>query len=707
MQLNYETIALALDVKVEQVAATAALIADGATIPFIARYRKEATGLLDEIQITSIRDQLVRLADLDKRRETIVASLADRDLLTQELTRELQAATNLAELEDIYLPFRPKRRTRSMIARGKGLEPLARAIMTQDGTPIEPERFIDPAKEVLTGEDALAGARDIMAEWVSEDSNTRSRLRQLFADRAVIASSVIKKNQEAGTKFRDYFGWRESAAKAPGHRILAMLRGENDKVLTVSVRPPEEEALALLHRNFVKKKDFAGRQVRLAVTDSYKRLLAPSLETELRNALKERADHEAIRVFADNLRELLLAPPVGQKRVMALDPGFRTGAKLVCLDGQGRLLHFTTVYPTHGGKMSREAAQSIIQLCAEYEVEAIAIGNGTAGRETEEFVRGLNLPTNVIITMVDESGASVYSASEIARAEFPDQDVTVRGSVSIGRRLQDPLAELVKIDPKAIGVGQYQHDVDQAELKKSLDDVVMSCVNRVGVELNTASMELLTRVSGLGPALAGNIVRYRNEHGPFAARHELLKVPRLGTKAYEQCAGFLRIHGAQNPLDASGVHPESYPTVERMAEDAGCTLRELMTQETARQRIDLDRYVNQSIGLPTLRDIMGELAKPGRDPRATFTAFAFAAGITSIDDLTPGMQLPGVVTNVTKFGAFVDIGVHQDGLVHISQLADRFVKDPAEVVKVRQRVLVRVLEVDRARKRIGLSLRKG
>jgi len=705
MNQHLKTIAQELDIQVAQAAATAALLGDGATVPFISRYRKEATGLLDETQVTTIRDRLGQLAELDKRRAAIITSLTERDLLSAELTAALQTASSMTVLEDIYLPYRPKRRTRSLIAREKGLEPLAHALFSQGNRVVQVESFINPKKEVLTRDDALAGARDIIAEWISEETATRAELRSLFAKKAVITSSVVKKNAEAGVKFRDYFNWQEEAAKAPSHRLLAMFRGENEKVLTLSLRPPEEIPLAILQRFYVKAKNESGRQVGLAVEDSYKRLLGPSLENELRNALKERADQEAIRVFADNLRELLLAPPMGQKRVMALDPGFRTGAKLVCLDRQGKLLHFTTIYPTLSEHKSREAGKTVAELCEKHKIEAIAIGNGTAGRETEAFIRALQLPHDVLITMVDESGASIYSASETARAEFPNHDLTVRGAISIGRRLQDPLAELVKLDPKAIGVGQYQHDVNQAALKKSLEDVVESCVNSVGVEVNTASMELLTHVSGLGPALAKNIIAHRNEHGPFAGRRELLKVSRLGAKAFEQCAGFLRIQGAKNPLDYSGVHPEQYAIVKQMAKDSGCTVVDLMQQERVRKQIDARRYVSESVGLPTLTDIMAELAKPGRDPRAVFAVFAFAAGVNSIEDLQPGMKLPGIVTNVTKFGAFVDIGVHQDGLVHISQLADRFVKDPADIVKVRQQVMVRVLEIDLQRRRIALSLR--
>lgn len=707
MKQYQETIARELQLKSDQVAAVATLLDDGATVPFIARYRKEVTGLLDEIQITTIRDSLTQLAELDKRREAIVTSLNERGLLDKKLHEAIKSAPNLTILEDIYLPHRPKRRTRSTIAREKGLESLARPIFRQDRTPVQPEKFIHPEKGVHNTDEALAGARDIIAEWISEDPAVRALLRRIFLQKAQITSKVVKKNQESGTKFRDYFDWQEPVAKVPGHRLLAMLRGENEKVLTLSLRPPEDDALTLLRKRFVRDSDVAGQQVTLAVEDGYKRLLAPSLENELRARLKEEADREAIKVFAENLRELLLASPLGRKRVLALDPGFRTGAKLVCLDEQGKLLHFTTIYPTQSAHKSQDAAQTVRELCKKFQIEAIGIGNGTAGRETETFIRSLKFPPEMIITMVDESGASIYSASETARAEFPNHDLTVRGAVSIGRRLQDPLAELVKLDPKAIGVGQYQHDVNQAALKKSLEDTVISCVNSVGVELNTASMELLTHVSGLGPVLAKNIVAYRDEHGPFTSRKILLKVPRLGKKAFEQCAGFLRIHGAKNPLDASAVHPERYRIVEQMAHDCGCRVTDLIEQPQIRKKIELYRYVSEAVGLPTLNDIMTELAKPGRDPRATFNVFSFAEGISSIDDLQPGMMLPGIVTNVTKFGAFVDIGVHQDGLVHISQLADRFVKDPAEVVKVRQQVLVRLLDVDPQRKRISLSLRSG
>ncbi|NOQ46045.1 MAG: S1 RNA-binding domain-containing protein [Desulfobulbaceae bacterium] len=703
-QQHYNRISGALQVSVKQVAATACLLAEGATVPFISRYRKEVTGSLDEIQVAAVRDQLAGLAELDKRRQTIMDSLSTRDLLTDELKAGLHNAEDLATLEDIYHPHRQKRKTRAMMAREKGLEPLARLIF--DGREnVEVPAFINPEKGVVSADEALAGARDMMAEWISEEPVMRARLRRIFVDKAIIRSAVVKKNQETGAKFRDYFNWQEEARKAPGHRLLAMFRGEAEKVLRLSVRPEDDLPLAILNNHYLPRGKFR-EQVAMAVADSYKRLLGPSLEKELRTSLKERADREAIQVFGDNLRELLLAPALGQKRVMALDPGFRTGAKLVCLDGQGKLLDFTTIYPTHGGGRQHEAAKKVKELCRLHHIQAIAIGNGTASRETEEFVRSLDLESNILVTLVNESGASIYSASEVARREFPDHDITVRGAVSIGRRLQDPLAELVKLDPKSIGVGQYQHDVNQTELKKGLEDVVVSCVNSIGVEVNSASRELLTYVSGLGPVLGANIIAWRDEHGAFAGRKELMKVPRLGAKAFEQCAGFLRIHGAENPLDDSAVHPERYETVVKMVADLSCTVRDLITKQELREKINLKKYVSETLGLPTLRDILGELAKPGRDPRREFITFAFDGDVNTLDDLIFEMRLPGIVTNVTRFGAFIDIGVHQDGLVHISQLADRFVKDPAEVVKVGQQVMVRVLEVDRQRKRISLSLRE-
>lgn len=706
MNHHYKIIAQELHLRDQQVSAVAALLAEGATVPFIARYRKEATGTLEDTIITAVRDRIEKLAELDKRRQAILVSLTERELLTEILNKKIGMAQDLTTLEDIYLPYRQKRRTRAAIAREKGLEPLAREIFAQDGRNIKAAAFIDPRKGCESEEDALAGSRDIIAEWVNENTEVRTALRHIFTSESTIQSKLIKKNEEIGANFKDYFDWQEPTAKVPSHRLLAMLRGEREKILSLAMRPPEEKGIVFLLKKFIKQNDFAGKQVTLAVEDSYKRLLVPSLENELRNTLKSQADAEAITVFSENLRELLLASPLGQKRLMALDPGFRTGAKLVCLDGQGKLLHNATIYPTHGGEKLRQAGDTLRQLCEKYTLEAIAIGNGTAGRETETFVRGLNLPKDIIITMVNESGASIYSASDAAREEFPDQDITVRGAISIGRRLQDPLAELVKIDPKSIGVGQYQHDVDQSELKKSLEDVVVSCVNSIGVEVNTASVQLLTFVSGLGPTLAKNIVQYRQENGPFTQRQQLKKVPRLGPKAYEQCAGFLRVRGSKNPLDSSGVHPERYDLVEQMARDLDCSVSELIGNETARAEINLKSYLSDSVGLPTLNDIMAELAKPGRDPREAFTVFQFAEGVNTVEDLYPEMQIPGIVTNVTRFGAFVDIGVHQDGLIHISQLADRFVKDPAQIVKVGQQLMVRVLEIDIPRKRIALSLKK-
>ena len=705
MHQHHKIIAQEMHLRDQQVAAVAALLEEGATVPFIARYRKEATGSLEDTAIAAVRDRIEKLAELDKRRQAIVASLAERALLTEILSSKINLAQDLTTLEDIYLPYRQKRRTRATIAREKGLEPLAGLIFAQDGKKIDAAAFVDPGKGCENEEDALAGSRDIIAEWISEDAEVRTALRRFFVQESTIQAKVVKKHEDSGVKFKDYFDWQETAAKAPSHRLLAMLRGEAEKILTLAIRPPEEKGVQYLLKKFVKLPGFAGKQVALAAEDSYKRLLVPSLENELRSSLKDRADAEAIAVFSENLRELLLAPPLGEKRLMALDPGFRTGAKLVCLDGQGKFLHSATIYPTHGGEKLRQAADTVRRLCETYRVEAIAIGSGTAGRETEAFVRGLGLSPDIIITMVNESGASIYSASDAAREEFPELDVTVRGAISIGRRLQDPLAELVKIDPKSIGVGQYQHDVDQSALKKSLEDVVVSCVNSVGVEVNTASVQLLTFVSGLGPTLAKNIVQYRQENGPFAERKQLRKVPRLGPKAYEQCAGFLRVRGAKNPLDASGVHPERYDLVEQMAGDLGCSVAELIAHATVREKVNLQQYISAAVGLPTLHDIMAELAKPGRDPRRAFTLFQFAAGVNAIEDLAPEMRLPGIVTNVTRFGAFVDIGVHQDGLIHISQLADRFVKDPAEVVKIGQQLLVRVLEIDVPRKRITLSLK--
>ncbi len=703
---HYSIISGELTIRDRQVQAVAVLLEEGATVPFIARYRKEATGSLNEVAITAIRDRLDQLSELDKRRDAILKSLDERGLLTGELKDKALAAETMAILEDVYLPYRPKRRTKGIIAREKGLEPLAQLIFDQGD--IEPfscaAKFVDAEKGVASPDEALAGARDIIAEWINENDIARAKMRALFITKGVFRSKVISGKEGEGAKYRDYFDWEEPAAKAPSHRVLAMRRGENEGFLALRLAPPEEDAISLLETLLVKGSGLATDQVRIAVRDCYKRLLSLSMETEMRLVTKKRAEEEAIRVFAENLRQLLLAPPLGQKSVLAIDPGFRTGCKVVCLDRQGKLLHNDTIFILSEGGTAK-ASEKITDLCARFDIEAIAIGNGTAGRETEAFIKKLNLPHSIIVVMVNESGASVYSASETAREEFPDQDVTIRGAVSIGRRLIDPLAELVKIDAKSIGVGQYQHDVDQSILRRSLDDVVMSCVNAVGVEVNTASKQLLMYVSGLGPQLAGNIVRHRNENGPFRSRANLRKVPKLGPKAFEQSAGFLRIGDSENPLDASSVHPESYHIVDTMAKDLNYSISDLMLKDELRSLIDLSKYVTDSVGLPTLNDILKELAKPGRDPRERFETFSFTDGVEKMEDLQTGMKLPGIVTNITAFGAFVDIGVHQDGLVHISQLANRYVKNPNEVVKVHQKIIVTVLEVDMKRKRIALSLK--
>ncbi len=703
------TIAGELGVAETQVKAVEALLAEGATVPFIARYRKEMTGSLDEVAITTVRDRLAQMAELDKRREAILKSLEERGLLTDELKGAVAGAQTMSTLEDVYLPFRPKRRTRATVAREKGLEPLAKTVLAQDATvdPLkEAEAFVNEELAVPSVEEALAGARDIIAEWVNEDAETRRTMRDLFAHQGAFRCKVAKDKEKEGAKYRDYFDWQEPVTKAAGHRILAMLRGEAEGFLKLTIRPEDEKALSILDPRFVKGTSPSSQQVSEAVRDSYSRLLAPSIETDIRQEAKERADDEAIRVFARNLRECLMASPLGQKAVLAMDPGYRTGCKVVCLDRQGKLVHHTTVFLAQSEKQAAEGGKTLQELVQRFSIEAIAIGNGTASRETEAAVRSLDLPKSIPVVLVNESGASIYSASEVAREEFPDQDVTVRGSVSIGRRLMDPLAELVKIDPKSIGVGQYQHDVEQGKLKGSLDDVVMSCVNGVGVEVNTASKELLTYVSGLGPALARNIIVYRDQNGPFKSRQELRNVPRLGPKAFEQSAGFLRIRDAENPLDRSAVHPESYAIVDSMVADLHCSVADLIGSRELRGKIDLGKYVSDKVGLPTLTDILDELAKPGRDPRVQFEAFAFAEGVNKIEDLQPGMKLPGIITNVTNFGAFVDIGVHQDGLVHVSQLSNSFVKTPTDVVKVQQRVTVTVLEVDKERNRISLSMRQ-
>jgi len=707
-QNHVTQIASELSLRPQQVLAATELLEGGATVPFIARYRKEATGSLDEVAITAIRTRLSQLAELDARREAILNSLQERGLLTDELKDRILQAPTLTILEDIYLPFRPKRRTRATIAREKGLEPLATLILAQEPSTdpaAEAGAFMDAEKGVESVEDALPGAKDIIAEWVNEDQTARARIRELFQKEGSFRTKVISGKETEGCKFEDYFAWEEPVAKAPSHRILAMRRGAREGFLRLQISVPEEQATRVLETLFVKGQSPCSILVQEAAVDGYKRLLSPSMETEILMETKQRADQEAIRVFAENLRELLLAPPLGRKAVLAIDPGFRTGCKVVCLDRQGQLKHSDVVYLHNAQKPTSTDGSRIAALCEKFEIEAIAIGNGTASRETEAFIRSIKLPGTIPVVVVNESGASVYSASEVAREEFPDKDVTVRGAVSIGRRLTDPLAELVKIDPKSIGVGQYQHDVDQSHLKQSLDDVVISCVNNVGVEVNTASKQLLQYVSGLGPQLARNIISYRNENGPFRSRRDLKKVQRLGAKAFEQAAGFLRIQDAENPLDASAVHPESYHVVDAMAADSGCSIANLMKDESLRRKIRLQDYVTGTIGLPTLNDIIQELAKPGRDPRRQFEVFQFAEGVNQMEDLQVGMRLPGIVTNVTAFGAFVDIGVHQDGLVHISQLANRFVKDPAEIVKVHQKVMVTVLAVDLVKKRIGLSMK--
>jgi len=705
---HYFKIAEEIGVLLKQVDSTVALLDEGATVPFISRYRKEVTGSLDEVQVATIRDRIQQLRDLDKRKEAVIKSIKEQGKLTPELEEKIAAAETMAILEDIYLPYKPKRRTKGTIAREKGLEPLATQLFEQVGG-VDPEilaaDFVDAEKEVATIEEALQGARDIMAEWINENAETRKKVRELFIEQGKFTCKVIPGKEEEAAKYRDYFDWSEPIKTAPSHRVLAMRRGEKELFLMLDTCPEELDAIAVIEKQVITGYGATAEQVKLAIKDSYKRLLKPSMETEVRLYSKKKADEEAIRVFADNLRQLLLAAPLGEKAVIAIDPGFRTGCKMVCLGPQGQFLEYETIYPNEPQRKVALSAATILQWVKKYEVKAIAIGNGTAGRETETFVKAIGLPSEVIVVMVNESGASIYSASDVAREEFPDFDLTVRGAVSIGRRLMDPLAELVKIDAKSIGVGQYQHDVDQPALKNSLDDTVMSCVNGVGVEVNTASKQLLTYVSGLGPALAQNIVQYRNENGPFKSREEIRKVPRLGDKAYEQAAGFLRIRNGANPLDSSAVHPERYGLVAKMAKDLGCQVDELLREKSLAEKIPLKNYVSEEVGLPTLKDILEELSKPGRDPRETFEVFSFEEGINSMKDLKVGMKLPGLVTNITKFGAFVDIGVHQDGLVHLSHLADRFIKEPSEAVTVNQKVEVTVMEVDIARKRIGLSMK--
>ena len=700
-------IAEELQLPLRSVENTLSLLDEGCTIPFIARYRKERTGTLDEVQIAAISDLNEKLTELEKRKETIIKTISEQGKLTPELEKRIAECEDTETLEDIYLPYKPKRRTKAQVAREQGLEPLATIIML--GRETDPDgvakRFVKG--DVKTVADALKGAQNIIAEIVSEDEKARQTVRRSFEREATITSKVIKdkKDTEEAAKYSDYFDWSEPLKRCPSHRMLAMRRGEAEGILRISISTDDGDCLFRLRRIRVRGNGRCAKLIEEAVDDSYKRLLQPSIENEFAARSKEKAEEEAIRVFAENLRQLLMSAPLGQKRVMGVDPGFRTGCKIVCLDAQGNLLHFEAIYPHPPIAKREQAAATIERLVELYGIEAMAIGNGTASRETAAFMKSLHFKHSVKQFVVSEDGASVYSASKTAREEFPDKDVTVRGAVSIGRRLMDPLAELVKIDPKSIGVGQYQHDVDQGKLKKSLDLTVESCVNSVGVNLNTASQHLLTYVSGLGPTLAKNIVDYRREHGAFTSRAQLKKVPRLGPVAYEQCAGFLRIPESDNPLDNSAVHPESYKIVEQMARDNGFTVRQLMTDASLREKIELRKYVSDTVGMPTLTDIMSELEKPGRDPRSQIEEFEFAAGINSIDDIRAGMTLPGIVTNITNFGAFVDVGVHQDGLVHISQLADRYVSDPNEVVKLHQHVRVKVTEVDKRRNRISLTMR--
>jgi len=706
IQKNHQLIAERLGISIKQIANTIALLEEGATVPFISRYRKEMTGSLDEVQIGNIQAAKEQLDELDKRKLTILKTITEQELLTPELKVKIEQCYDLNELEDIYLPFKPKRRTRATIAREKGLEPLAKLIFKQ----YEPDpesralKYLNDA--VADVEEALAGARDIIAEWINEDQGARNIVRNLFAREAVIASHVVKGKEEEGIKFRDYFESSEPLKRCPSHRLLAMRRGEKEGFLKIGIAPDEEQAVDSLDHYFVKGRNESGAQVSLAVKDSYKRLLAPAIETEFFGMSKGKADAEAIRVFAENLRQLLLAAPLGQKRVLALDPGYKSGCKLVCLDAQGNLIHNETIYPHPPQSEVSQSIRKVSALVSTYKIDAIAIGDGTASRETEAFIKKISFDRPLQVFVVSENGASIYSASKVARDEFPQYDVTVRGSVSIGRRLMDPLAELVKIEAKSIGVGQYQHDVDQKLLQKGLDTVVESCVNLVGVNVNTASSHLLNFVSGLGPLLAQNIVEFRKENGPFTSRTELKNVPRMGPKAFEQSAGFLRISGGTNPLDNSAVHPERYPLVSKIATDRKCRVEELIGLENLRSEIIAEKYLDDEVGLPTLNDILAELAKPGLDPRSGIKVFEFSDGVFSIKDLQTGMVLPGIVTNITRFGVFVDVGVKQDGLVHISELANRFVSDPSEIVKLHQHVKVKVLEVDIPRKRIAFSMKQ-
>ncbi|MDR2950821.1 MAG: RNA-binding transcriptional accessory protein [Prevotella sp.] len=700
-------IASALNIKESQIAKTVELLESGATIPFISRYRKEVTGGLDEVQIAAIKEQNDKLNELVKRKETILKSIDEQEKLTLELKARIENCWTSSELEDIYLPYKPKRQTRAEIARKKGLEPLANLIMLQQKIDVESKAMAYVKGDVKDVKEAISGACDIIAEQINEDEYARNAIRNIFQREAVITSKLVKGKEEEGDKYRDYFDFSEKLSKVPSHRILAIRRGESEGFLRVNIAPDEDTALERLDKRFLKgdNDNEATNYVADAIEDSYKRLLKPSIETEFSAISKEKADEDSIHVFTENLRQLLLAPPLGEKRVLGIDPGYRTGCKLVCLDAEGNLIHNETIYPHPPQNETSKAGNKVVKLVTTYNIDAIAIGNGTASRETERFITNLRYEKQVQVFVVSENGASIYSASKTAREEFPDYDVTVRGAVSIGRRLMDPLAELVKIDPKSIGVGQYQHDVDQTKLKNSLDLTVESCVNLVGVNVNTASKHLLTYVSGLGPVLAQNIVDYRTTNGAFKSRKELMKVPRMGEKAFEQCAGFLRIAGAENPLDNSAVHPESYHVVEKMAKDLKCTVKELIDNKDLKKSLSLDKYISDKVGLPTLNDIIEELDKPGRDPRKGIKVFEFDPNIRTIEDLREGMRLPGIVTNITNFGCFVDVGIKENGLVHISELADRFVSDPSEVVSLHQHVEVKVLSVDLARKRVQLSMK--
>ena len=704
MKIFNKMIASALNIAERQVENTLSLLNGGATIPFISRYRKEATGGLDEVQIGEIKERSDKLCEIAKRKETILKTIEEQGKLTADLKKRIDACWDATELEDIYLPYKPKRKTRAEVARQKGLEPLATILMMQRENNLSSRVRTFIKGEVKDEEDALKGARDIIAEQVSEDERSRSQIRNQFSRQAIITSKVVKGKEEEAAKYKDYFDFSEPLKRCTSHRLLAIRRGESEGLLKVSISPNDEECTERLERSYVRGNNECSRQVQEAVRDAYKRLLKPSIETEFAALSKEKADEEAIRVFAGNLRQLLLAPPLGQKRVMGIDPGYRTGCKIICLDAQGNLLHNETIYPHPPKSEHGASARKLTKLVEQYQVEAIAIGNGTASRETEAFVTNQRYDRKLQVFVVSEDGASIYSASKIAREEFPEYDVTVRGAVSIGRRLMDPLAELVKIEAKSIGVGQYQHDVDQTALKKSLDMTVESCVNSVGVNLNTASRHLLTYISGLGPTLAQNIVDYRAENGAFTSRKELMKVPRMGAKAFEQCAGFLRIPDAKNPLDNSAVHPESYAVVEHIAKDMKCSVEDLIKNKEIRSQIDIQKYVTDKVGLPTLTDIMEELEKPGRDPRQAIKVFEFDKDVKTIDDLKEGMVLPGIVTNITNFGCFVDVGIKENGLVHVSQLCRQFVSDPTTIVSIHQHVQVKVIGIDRERKRISMSM---